>query len=146
VLVSHDRHLLRNTVDELVLVHDGRADMYGDDLAGYEQWVLGTCQTQDKASKAPPAESRKKQRQEAAANRDRLRPLKQALQKTEAEMAQTEQRLESVQQRLSDTTLYDEGCKEELADLLREEGELQRRSGELDERWLEQQQALEQLV
>ena len=42
ILVSHDRHLLRNTVDELLLVHDGRVENYADDLEGYERWILSS--------------------------------------------------------------------------------------------------------
>ena len=35
VLVSHDRHLLRNTVEELLLVHDGRVQEFDGDLDDY---------------------------------------------------------------------------------------------------------------
>ena len=40
VLVSHDRHMLRNTAEELMLVHDGKVEEYQEDLEGYERWIL----------------------------------------------------------------------------------------------------------
>ncbi|HBO14471.1 MAG TPA: hypothetical protein DD491_16910, partial [Halieaceae bacterium] len=42
LLVSHDRHLLRSTVDRLWLVADGTVRDYDGDLAGYEAAVLAT--------------------------------------------------------------------------------------------------------
>lgn len=39
VVVSHDRHLLRNTVDEFWLVNDGCVAEYKGDLEDYERWL-----------------------------------------------------------------------------------------------------------
>ncbi|MFZ5757978.1 MAG: ATP-binding cassette domain-containing protein [Pseudomonadota bacterium] len=39
VVVSHDRHLLRATVDELVLVDEGVVRPFDDDLDGYAKWL-----------------------------------------------------------------------------------------------------------
>ena len=39
VLVSHDRHLLRTTVDELWLVADGQAQPFDGDLDDYADWL-----------------------------------------------------------------------------------------------------------
>ncbi len=39
VVVSHDRHLLRNTVDEFWLVCDGAVGEYEGDLEDYERWL-----------------------------------------------------------------------------------------------------------
>ena len=39
VLVSHDRHLLRNTVDEFYLVHDKQVEEFKGDLADYQKWL-----------------------------------------------------------------------------------------------------------
>ncbi len=48
-------------------------------------------------------------------------------------------------QRLSDNTLYAEERRDELAQMLREEGELKSQASELEELWFEQQHALEEL-
>ncbi len=75
VLVTHDRHLLRNTVDELWLVHDSQVEEYEDDLASYEQWVLQQNPGSAPAPRKTELANRKLQRQEAAGRRQKLRPL-----------------------------------------------------------------------
>jgi ATP-binding cassette subfamily F protein 3 len=39
VLVSHDRHLLNTVANELIVVHDGRAESFDGDLEDYAQWL-----------------------------------------------------------------------------------------------------------
>jgi ATP-binding cassette subfamily F protein 3 len=39
ILVSHDRHLLRSTADEFILVADGRVEPFNGDLDDYRQWL-----------------------------------------------------------------------------------------------------------
>jgi ATP-binding cassette subfamily F protein 3 len=57
-------------------------------------------------------------------------------------MAEIGLALAEVQASLGDTELYAEARKQELADLLKREGELKNRAEQLDELWLEQQQTL----
>lgn len=40
VLVAHDRHLLRATIDDLYLVHDGQVEVFAGDLHDYQQWLI----------------------------------------------------------------------------------------------------------
>jgi ATP-binding cassette, subfamily F, member 3 len=148
ILVSHDRHLLRNTADELLLVHDGRVEEYEDDLKAYEKWILASYRTSDKPAPGSAAEtetSRKEKRQQAAAQRAKLRPLQQDINKTERDMAAAEQALAALQQQLADPGLYSDSGKAELGQLLKKEGELKTQTVALEERWLELQQALEEL-
>ena len=39
LLVSHDRHLLRATVDSFVIVHDGAVEPFDGSLEDYQQWL-----------------------------------------------------------------------------------------------------------
>jgi ATP-binding cassette subfamily F protein 3 len=39
ILVSHDRHLLRSTADEFILVADGQVEPFNGDLDDYRQWL-----------------------------------------------------------------------------------------------------------
>jgi ATP-binding cassette subfamily F protein 3 len=145
VLVTHDRHMLRNSVEELLLVHDGRVEEYRDDVATYERWILARYDGGDKPAGTSEGASKKEKRQRAAAARDQLRPLHKAVQATERQMAEVEQALAQVQQTLGESDIYGETRKDELADCLRREGELKSRATELDERWLQQQEELEAL-
>ncbi|MEH6568301.1 MAG: ATP-binding cassette domain-containing protein [Halioglobus sp.] len=145
LLVSHDRHMLRNTVEELLLVHDGKVDEYAEDLEGYEKWILSSYRETDTTPATPTDNSRKEKRQQAAVQRQAIRPLVNKIQKTEKQMAELENALGSIQQRLGDTDIYSGERREELAELLKNEGELKNQTAELEELWLEQQSLLEEL-
>jgi len=144
VLVSHDRHMLRNTTEELLLVHNGEVEEFTDDLAGYERWILSGYSEAAAPQQFGP-DSRRERRQQAAAERERLRPLLRRQAQTERDMAAVGDALGELQSRLGDSRLYDAAHKEELAELLQREGQLKARAAELDEAWLEQQEKLEDL-
>jgi ATP-binding cassette subfamily F protein 3 len=147
LLVSHDRHLLRNSVETLLLVDGGSVNEYDDDLAAYEQWILrGNSQanaTVDESNTRESGQSRKVQRQEAADRRAKLKPLRQALQKAERDMDQAQAALAALQQSLSDPDLYQADRKEELAELVRQEGIAKSVLATREESWLELQEQLE---
>ena len=145
ILVSHDRHMLRNTVEELLLVHDGKVEDYREDLEGYERWILSSYKQADKSQAPATDTSRREKRQQAAAQRQKLRPLLQSIKKTEAALASVEVEQAEVQTQLEDTDLYTAERKNDLANLLKREGQLKTRAGDLEESWLEQQQVLEEL-
>ena len=146
ILVSHDRHMLRNTVEELLLVNDGKVEEYKQDLDGYEKWVLSSFRADKPTEQVTESTdgNRKEKRQQAAAHRERIRPLKKKLDKTEAEMTKLESSLSTLQTQMGDTDLYSENRKQELSDLLQQEGELKTRAEALEETWLELQEEIEQ--
>jgi ATP-binding cassette subfamily F protein 3 len=145
VLVTHDRHLLRNTVDELLLVHDGVVEEYEDDVRAYEKWVLSQPGSDNKPESKVLENNRKEQRQAAAERREQLRPLKKSITAIEKKTTQLGQRLEELETLLADTELYRGERKQELDALLREQGQLRREADELDDEWLTLQEQLEQL-
>ena len=150
ILVSHDRHLLRNTADELLLVHDGVVEAYEEDLRAYEKWILGSYRAGDNAAAASvataPEASAKERRQQAAAQRERLRPLQREIAHTEKAMAQVEQALLALQARLADPEMYAGSSTGEVADLVKQEGVLKAEQSQLEERWLTQQEELEAIT
>ena len=145
VLVSHDRHMLRNTVEELLLVHDGAVTAYRDDLEGYEKWILSSFRATATDPGPGRDNSRREQRQQAAARRARLAPLRKRIQQTEREMTSLDAELAALQAQLADPDIYLEERKVELAALLQRSGELEARSQVLEECWLGDQEALEEL-
>lgn len=53
ILVSHDREMIATVCDELYLVHDGRCELFEQDIADYSQWLADTRKQMAKqASKA----------------------------------------------------------------------------------------------
>ncbi len=52
LVVSHDRHLLTSTVDDYVLVADGKVQAFDGDLDDYAQWMKSRSQAQLAQTKA----------------------------------------------------------------------------------------------
>ena len=150
VLVSHDRHLLRNSVEQLLLVNGGSVEDYAGDVETYEKWVLSSNPGQDPN---PPTQQlaveepgdRKARRQASADRRAQLQPLKKSLRALEQKIEKGQQSLQTLQAKLADGDLYAQNAGTELADLLKEEGQLKRELEALESEWLEQQEALETL-
>ena len=143
ILVSHDRHMLRNTVEQLWLVHDGMVEEYNDDLEGYEKWILSSYKTDDKTTNDSSDSSRKEKRQQAAVQREVLRPLTRKISQVEKALAEAEVEFTQVQTQLHDENIYSDENKSELAKLLLRSGELQGLTAQLEESWLELQEELE---
>ena len=149
VLVSHDRHLLRNSVERLLLVNEGTVDDYAGDVETYEKWVLSSNPAEESAPAplAAPEDSndRKARRQAAAHQRAQLQPLKQSLRQLEQRIEKGQQSLQALQSKLADGDLYAENAGSELAELLKQEGQLKSEVAELENEWLAQQEALDAL-
>lgn len=148
IIVSHDRHLLRNTVDEFLLVHDGAVSNFDGDLKDYEVWL-----SQQKSEGNPQVltasgpslkKDKREQRQAAAAKREQLKPLRNTLKKLEKTIESLTNELESLDIRLSNPDLY-EGNNQELQPLLKKQGALRQELAETEEHWLETSEQLEQL-
>ena len=151
VLVSHDRHLLRNAVEQLLLVNEGSVEDYAGDVEAYEKWVLSANPAETPKPAAQPAPStedagdRKARRQASADRRAQLQPLKKTIRTLEARLEKGQQALDALQAQLADGDLYTQSAGDELAELLKQEGQLKRELAEIEGEWLEQQEALEAL-
>lgn len=149
IVVSHDRHLLRNTVDELLLVDEGRVTPFDGSLDDYRQWLLNRNKElgdQHSSPAAAPLIDKKKARQEAAAKRAKLAPLTKEINKLEKQMQSLADKLGGVEAKLAEPGLYDEANKAALKELLGERAQLQSDNEATEERWLELQEQLEALA
>jgi ATP-binding cassette subfamily F protein 3 len=146
VVVSHDRHLLKNTVNQFLLVHDGKADNYAGDLDDYSRWLLEKRKDDgNKENKNSSATSRKEQRQQAAELRKKLQPLSKLIKQLENKISQHEEKLGTLEEQLADNQLYDENNKDKLQRILREQGELKQSYQALEDEWLSATEQLEEL-
>ena len=139
LLVSHDRHLLRATCDQLWLVHDGRVAPFDGDLDDYAALVLASRRDRNDTG-AGDASSRRAQRQQEAAARQRLadsrRPLQSKLKRLEQELARVSDELRELDARLADPEFYHAGHADEVAVTLKRRGELAGRVDELEASWI----------
>ncbi|WP_411383586.1 ATP-binding cassette domain-containing protein [Pseudomonas sp. L7] len=148
VVVSHDRHLLKSTTNDFLLVADGKVDTFDGDLDDYSRWLIDYRQRTAPVSNTPvnPDKTDKKaQRQAAAALRQQLAPHKKAADKLESELGQVHTQLAEIETALGDSGLYDAARKDELRDLLARQTKLKQREGELEEAWMEALETLESM-
>ncbi len=148
VVISHDRYLLDATVDELFLIDSGQVTPFEGDTQAYYQWLRqnrwgkDVSETPKETVKAEP--DRKQQKQLEAKIRQQLSPFKKAVDKFESHIQQLETRLANIEQALADVTLYEDTRKAELTDLLSEQATLRSELLQLEDKWAEAQETLEQ--
>jgi ATP-binding cassette, subfamily F, member 3 len=165
VVVSHDRHLLRNTVDEFWLVNEGRVTEYKGDLEDYERWLAdrrkdeteaprraasaGTASVPGKseaeATIGESADDRKTRKRAEAALRQKLSPYRKKQSALEKEMDQLQGRLAALEETLSDPDLYAEQGREKLKTSLAEQGSAKSRLAEVEAEWLEISEKVEEM-
>lgn len=157
LLVSHDRHLLRTTVDTFWIVADGGVHEFDGDLEDYREWLNQRASAKRTESRANQATSdatgtaidRKAQRRLEAEERQRLsklrKPIEASISKIENEMSKIRARLDELDERIADPEFYTDAYRDERPALLAEHGEQGKRMHELEERWLELQEELESL-
>ena len=151
VVVSHDRHLLRSTTDDLYLVHDGQVEPFEGDLDDYQQWLVD-LQRQESQQDAPEkksgnsAQARKDQKRREAEFRTQTQPLRKQIAKLEQQMEKLGAELAAVEEQLADSALYDISRKAELTDCLQKQSQAKSALEETEMTWLDAQEQLEQLT
>lgn len=166
VLVSHDRHLLRATTDQFIIVSDGKLQPFDGDLDDYRDWLFKT-KLADKngtpdvslskfETKAIPAEAtappvdRREQRRQEAEERQRLsalkKPIESRIKRLEEQIAKLQERKATIDSRLSDPAIYEAANKDELKALIVDQAYHAKEIEQLETEWLEQQEALERVV
>lgn len=150
IVISHDRHLLKNTVDQFYLVAQQSLKFFDGDLNDYQQWLRENLQKDStESSTEKPAEKKnidKKQlRQQEAANREKLKPITNQIKKLERSINSHQEKLDNVEEKLTDQDLYLDENKNKLQQLLQEQGKLRTAIEELEEDWLMKQEELESL-
>ncbi|WP_413615616.1 ATP-binding cassette domain-containing protein [Halomonas cupida] len=159
IVVSHDRHLLKATVDEFWRVADHRVEPFDGDLEDYRDWLRSRLEAErrdarqakgakvESAEVASPREDRKASRRAAAEQREKLRPLKRERDKAEQAMEKVQQQLTALEDQLADAELYtDPARKSELTEVLARQAELGAQLADLEQQWLAAEEALEELA
>ncbi|MCB1669595.1 MAG: ATP-binding cassette domain-containing protein, partial [Pseudomonadales bacterium] len=146
IIISHDRYLLNNTVNEFYAINKGRLSLFDGDLKDYEKQVQnGYAQTAAQEDPSDDRTDRRAQRQQAAARRLQLAPLKKQINSLEQNMDKVSGRLVKIEELLLDGYLYEEENRARLKDLLQEQGALKGQLEELEETWLELSEQYQEL-
>ncbi|WP_322043344.1 ATP-binding cassette domain-containing protein [Paraburkholderia sp. J67] len=167
IVVSHDRHLLRATTDQFMLVAKHRLQPFDGDLDDYRDWLLqhaaeqraalkaaasGTANAADTANGAGADDggvNRKEQRRQEAETRQRLghlkRPLQAKIGKIEKEMDALNAEKATLDAFVADPASYEAAQKTRLTESIRRQAEVQARLEALEADWLEAHEELEQI-
>ena len=154
VVVSHDRHLLRNTVEEFYLVHDKQVEEFKGDLDDYQKWLTEqnsqstTKSAEEKADteNANSSQNRKEQKRREAELRQQTAPLRKKITQLEEKMNKLSEQLAEIENSLADSELYNAENKEKLTALLAQQVEVKKTLEKLEVDWLEAQEALEAML
>ena len=140
ILVSHDRFLVRSTVDKLILVADQSVKEFDGDLKDYEKWLLEFRRqdfNQNKMVDNKNDLSRKSQRQMEAKLREERRPLLQKIKQLETNLDKFQQELTAIESLLAEPNIYEPQNKETLQQHLLSQAKLKKQIEQTEMEWLE---------
>lgn len=145
VIVSHDRHLLKTVTDELIIVHDGKAEAFAGDLDDYAKYIaeaIKQSELKDKETNSHSQEantdiSRKQQRKNEAERRKQLQPLRNKIKKLEKKLDELTEKKTIIEAKLADPDSYLEENKEELKKNLRLKSDIDKALGTVESDWME---------
>lgn len=146
VIVSHDRHLLKATVDEYWLVDQGKISVFDGDLEDYHAYISqrpDVESTESSNDSAKPSIDRKEQKRLEAERRQRLAPLRKKQQTAEKQMEKLQAKLSDIEESMADTSLYEAARKDELQKLLQNQAQLKSELEESEMLWMELSEELE---
>jgi len=151
ILVSHDRHLLRNTVDQFLLVANGNVSDFSGDLDDYQRWLTdqrriaqqAQSKTVERENQSISAADRKAQKREAAELRKKLSPIKNKISALEKTMETLQAQLGEVETLLADNSLYEASNKDQLRDTLAKQTQLTQQLDTTESEWMELAETLE---
>lgn len=151
VVVSHDRHLLRSTTDDLYLVHDGKVEAFEGDLEDYQQWLSdlqrqSSAEATPKADSANSAQARKDQKRRDAELRTQTQPLRKQIEKLEKLMEKHNVQQADAESKLSDSGIYEQSRKADLTAALQQQATAKSALEACEMEWLEAQETLESIM
>ena len=136
ILVSHDRHLIRTTTDQLILVENGKAGVFEGDIEDYGKRIYDAP-----AEKKPDAPNRK---QVEAELRTKRRPLQTRIGKLEEEMERLSAEKSGIEVKIADPEFYFD--KDAVKAALLRQAQIESELGKIENQWLELHAELEALA
>ncbi|MCK4706356.1 MAG: ATP-binding cassette domain-containing protein, partial [Gammaproteobacteria bacterium] len=154
IIVSHDRHLLRVTCDQLLLVHDQRVEEFPLSMDDYPKWLSDqnkaiqkseVDETSSAGTSVNNASSKKDKKRQEAELRKKLQPLANKVKKAETELDRLHTEQTELEQQLADPDIYAEENKQKLQACLLKKADVDKRCEAIEEEWMEASEALQEL-
>ncbi len=170
VVVSHDRHLLRATTDNFIIVADGKLQPFDGDLDDYKDWlfqtklgkgtsVLPAAGKENKtafptasavAAPSAPVVDKKDQKRQDAEQRQRTaalkKPIENKLKRLEEQIAKRNEQKADIDAKLGEPGVYEAANKAKLKSLLADQSFYTKDLAQLEGEWLELQEQLEAIA
>ncbi|MSQ49040.1 MAG: ATP-binding cassette domain-containing protein [Betaproteobacteria bacterium] len=141
VLVSHDRHLLRATTDQFLIVADGSLRPFDGDLDDYRDWLLKS--KREKPELPNVAALAKLPLQAEPKFSGHRKNLAARVKRLEEMLARLNAQRSAVDARLADPAIYLDPAKEVLQAALRDQAHVGKELLQIESEWLEKQAELE---
>jgi len=152
VIVSHDRHLLNSSCDQLVLVNQQTVSEFPLSLDEYPRWLseqnsnrLNDSSAPDNSNNTSGNMSGKDRKRIEAEQRQKTQPLRNKIKKLENTLEKLTEEISSINQQLSDNTIYAEENKQKLQQLLLKKADLEKSHEETELEWLDVNEELEKI-
>src|SRR5690606_2423256 len=132
-IISHDRYLIEATCDTLWIAENGTIRELDEDLDSYQRSI--TANKEGKNSSGDAKGERKLSRQEAAARRAELAPLKEQITDAEKKMSRLKTEIDKIDAQLADPTIYN-GPADRLIALGKDKARFGTELETVEETWL----------
>jgi ATP-binding cassette subfamily F protein 3 len=106
LIISHDRHLIEATVDQLWIAENGTISVCDYDLDTYQRSIVGNKSDKSDEVKDNSPADKKKERQRTAALRAELAPLRKEIKALETKVEKLNQQLQKIDKQLEDPDLF----------------------------------------
>jgi ATP-binding cassette subfamily F protein 3 len=144
LIISHDRHLIEATVDKLWIAQNGTIEEFDEDLDSYQRMLTSGKEKPAKGAPAPaPVLDKKAARQDSAAKRLEVAPLRKSIKEAEQKLSRLRIELEKIESILADPKVYD-GAPERIVLLGKDKARFSSEIATVEERWLSLSEELEQ--
>ena len=138
LLISHDRHLLANTVDEFLIIDKGKLSRFNGDLEDYRTLILKGSVNNESVKDKKEAISKLQKKE--------VKSIKTNIISLEKTLKRLQRKLSEVNDKLNSPDSYNEDSGNNLHDLLREQVNLISEIENAEQEWLELNQKLDESV
>lgn len=151
IVVSHDRHLLKTTTNELYLVDDGLISPFDGDLDDYQIFLLNKQKqllieekniSNSVTTKSNQLSWKDRKKLESDFKND-IRPLKKKISLLEQKLTEATDKKNSIESQLLDNNIYEVENKSKLTKLLTEQGKVNQELEQIEFEWLSANEELE---
>jgi ATP-binding cassette, subfamily F, member 3 len=139
LIISHDRHLIEATCDTLWIAENGTISELDEDLDSYQRSITSSKEGRGGAGGG----NRKLSKQEAAARRAELAPIKKAITDAEGKIGRLKTEIDKIEAQLNDPKVYD-GPADRMIALGKDKARFTADLETIEEKWLELSAELEQ--